>query len=121
MQQVRGDLERERDAVSQRARITAFALGLGLLPFASSFLEPPVWVIFVLGLAGSGSAGWIMADTPVRAGVLAYAPTAVLVLIAGILLASAAVVLPLVMGLMVSLVASHVGAGFALRHQGRAR
>ncbi len=58
-----------------------------------------------------------MPDAPVRAGVLAYAATAVLVAGAGILALSAGVLLPLLMGLMVSLVGSHFGAGMALRRR----
>ncbi len=56
-----------------------------------------------------------MPERPVRAGVLAYVPTAALVAVGGIIVLSAAVLPPLLMGLMVSLIGSHFGAGTALR------
>ena len=94
------------------------ALGLGLLPVVSLFVDVGVWITFLLGLLASVGAGWLMPDAPVKAGVLAYAVTAVLIAVGGILALSAGVLLPLVMGLMVSLVGSHFGAGMALRrHQ----
>lgn len=93
------------------------ALGLGLLPVAAPFLGVGIWITFVLGLLASAGAGWLMPDAPVRAGVLAYAATAILITVGGILALSVGVLLPLLMGLMVSLVGSHFGAGMALRRR----
>ena len=91
------------------------ALALGLLPVASALAGLEIWAGFVLGLLASAGAGWLMPEAPVKAGALAFAPTAVIVGVAGLFLLSFAVLLPLVMGLMVSLVGSHFGAGMALR------
>ena len=93
------------------------AIGLGLLPIGSLFVDVGIWITFLLGLLASAGAGWLMPDNPVRAGVLAYVPTAVIVAVGGILVLSAGVLLPLLMGLMVSLVGSHFGAGSALRRR----
>ena len=94
------------------------AIGLGLLPIGSLFVDVGIWITFLLGVLASAGAGWLMPGNPVRAGVLAYAPTAVIVAVGGILVLSAGVFLPLLMGLMVSLVGSHFGAGSALRRRG---
>ncbi len=98
-------------------RRTWGALGLGLLPVVSLFADVGVWTAFLLGFLGSAGAGWLLPEEPVRAGALAYAPSAVVVAIGGVVVLSAGVLLPLLMGFMVSLVASHFGAGMALRRR----
>lgn len=98
-------------------RRDGFSLGLGRTPLPVGLANPPEWVAFVVLLLASAAAGWVLADAPVRAGALVFAPTAILLVVVAVVTRVPAVVFPLVGGLAISLVASHVGAGAALRRR----
>ena len=97
-------------------RETVLPLALGVGAVLAGLVGPSV--LGVVGtFVGAGMAGWFVPANPIRAGALTFVPTGLLAMAAYLFrdVATSAIIFALIGGFMWSLVASHFGAGLALR------
>lgn len=104
-------------SIDSRRTGVPVVLGLGALVVA---LFASQWLVIPVALMASVVAGGVLPESPIRAGVFFFVPTAIVLLLAGFLIREVRptiFVFPLTGGLMMSLVASHIGAGIARRRR----
>jgi hypothetical protein len=102
------------NASPRRTTARPLALGVGV---ALIGIFGPSGMAVVLGFLAAGIAGWVSPADPVRAGGLVFSATGLLAIAAPIFrdVSWPTAILAIIGGFMWSLVASHFGAGLALR------